>query len=422
VRPIIDPQLVNQLRIDKDLREDADQGVPKWVWAGVGVLALGLAAAGAWWWQSHRPVPVQTVMATASNAGRAGQAVLQATGYVTAKRQATVATQITGTLTQVLIEEGDVVKPGQIMARLDDTALRASLNAAQAQTEVTAANVNQLQAQLAQVEADAKRTAELAAQGVVTKQVAEQSRTSVTTLKAQLESARKQAEASKAQLAQAKVNFDFTVVRAPFGGVITAKAAQVGEIISPLSAGGGFTRTGVGTIVDMDSLEIEVDVNESYIAQVQPNMPVESVLQAYPDWRIPSHVIAVIPTADRGKATVKVRVGLDQKDARIVPNMGVRVAFLQKQDKATKDANKADAPKPPVGVLLAPTAIVERGGDKVVFLVQDGRAVQRSVTTAPQAIDGKTLVTQGLKAGDSVIATPPETLRDGMAVVVGPSN
>jgi hypothetical protein len=178
----------------------------------------------------------------------------------------------------------------------------------------------------------------------------------------------------------------------------------------------------VGTIVDMDSLEIEVDVNESYIAQVQPNMPVESVLQAYPDWRIPSHVIAVIPTADRGKATVKVRVGLDQKDARIVPNMGVRVAFLQKQDKATKDANKADAPKPPVGVLLAPTAIVERGGDKVVFLVQDGRAVQRSVTTAPQAIDGKTLVTQGLKAGDSVIATPPETLRDGMAVVVGPSN
>jgi RND family efflux transporter MFP subunit len=422
VRPIIDPQLVNQLRIDKDLREDADQGVPKWVWAGVGVLALGLAAAGAWWWQSHRPVPVQTVMATASNAGRAGSAVLQATGYVTAKRQATVATQITGTLTQVLIEEGDVVKPGQIMARLDDTALRASLNAAQAQTEVTAANVNQLQAQLAQVEADAKRTAELAAQGVVTKQVAEQSRTSVTTLKAQLESARKQAEASKAQLAQAKVNFDFTVVRAPFGGVITAKAAQVGEIISPLSAGGGFTRTGVGTIVDMDSLEIEVDVNESYIAQVQPNMPVESVLQAYPDWRIPSHVIAVIPTADRGKATVKVRVGLDQKDARIVPNMGVRVAFLQKQDKANKDANKADAPKAPVGVLLAPTAIVERGGDKVVFLVQDGRAVQRTVTTAPQAIDGKTLVTQGLKAGDSVIATPPETLRDGMAVVVGPSN
>lgn len=419
MRPIIDPQLVNQLRIDNAQREDADAGVPKWVWALVAVLAVLLAAGGAWWWMGHRPVPVQTVMATASNAGRAGSAVLQATGYVTAKRQATVATQITGTLTQVLIEEGDVVKPGQIMARLDDTALRASLNAAQAQTEVTAANVNQLQAQLAQVEADAKRTAELAAQGVVTKQVAEQSRTSVNTLKAQLEASRKQAEASKAQLAQAKVNFDFTVVRAPFGGVITAKAAQVGEIISPLSAGGGFTRTGVGTIVDMDSLEIEVDVNESYIAQVQPGMPVESVLQAYPEWRIPSHVIAVIPTADRGKATVKVRVGLDQKDARIVPNMGVRVAFLQKQDKA---AVKPDAPKPPAGVLLAPTAIVERGGDKVVFLVQDGLAVQRSVTTAPQAIDGKTLVTQGLKAGDSVIAAPPETLRDGMAVVVGPSN
>ena len=416
MRPIIDPQLVNQLRIDKDLREDAGGGgVPKWVWAGVGVLAIALAGAGGWWWMSHRPVPVKTVMATASSAGRAGSAVLQATGYVTAKRQATVATQITGTLTQVLIEEGDVVKPGQVMARLDDTALRATLNAAQAQTEVTAANVNQLQAQLAQVEADAKRTAELAAQGVVSKQVAEQSRTSVTTLKAQLESARKQAEASKAQLAQAKVNFDFTVVRAPFGGVITAKAAQVGEIISPLSAGGGFTRTGVGTIVDMDSLEVEVDVNESYIAQVQPGMPVESVLQAYPDWRIPSHVIAVIPTADRGKATVKVRVGLDQKDARIVPNMGVRVAFLQKQDKA---GAKPDAPQLPAGVLLAPTSLVERDGKKVVYTIVDGRAAQREVVTAAQPIDAKTVVTQGLKAGDTVIDAPPETLRDGMAVVV----
>ena len=163
---------------------------------------------------------------------------------------------------------------------------------------------------------------------MATQQFAEQSRTAVATATAQLAARRREADAARAQVAAAKVNFEYSVVRAPFAGVVTVKAAQVGEIVSPLSAGGGFTRTGVGTIVDMDSLEIDVDVNEAYINQVRPDMPAEAVLSAYPDWKIPAHVIAIVPAADRGKATVKVRVGLEQKDPRIVPDMGVRVAFL----------------------------------------------------------------------------------------------
>ena len=379
-------------------------------------MALAGAAAGAWWWFTHQPVPVQTVMAKSSSTRGVAGAVLQGTGYVTAKRQATVSTQITGTLTQVLIEEGDTVKAGQVLARLDDSALRAALNAAAANTEAVAAQVRQLQAQVAQAEADARRTAELAASGVLSKQAAEQSRTGLATLTAQLEASRKAAEASRAQLVQAQVNFDYSVVRAPFAGVITAKSAQVGEIVSPLSAGGGFTRTGVGTIVDMDSLEVEVDVNEAYIAQVLPSMRVEAVLSAYPDWRVPSHVIAVIPTADRGRATVKVRIALEQKDPRILPNMGVRVAFL------AKDA-KADPSQPavPVGVLLPPAAVVQRDGVSVVFIVADGRAQQRQVTAAAQPYQGLTLLTQGLVAGDPVVAAPPDTLRDGMAVSLVPA-
>jgi RND family efflux transporter MFP subunit len=378
------------------------------------IVVLIAAGVGAWWWWSSRPVPVATVTAKANGGARGGGAVLQATGYVTARRQATVSTQITGTLTQLLIEEGDRVKAGQIIARLDDKALRSSVVAASANAEATAAQVSQLQAQLAQVEADARRTGELAASGMLSRQVAEQSRTGVTTLKAQLDAARKAAEASRAQLAQAQVNFDFTLVRAPFAGVVTEKAAQVGEIVSPLSAGGGFTRTGVGTIVDMESLEVDVDVNEAYIGQVQPGMPVESVLGAYPDWRIPSHVITIVPTADRGKATVKVRIAMEEKDARIVPNMGVRVSFLQKAVAA------ADKAPPAAGVLLPPSAVVQRDGRSVVFLVGEGRARLRAVTAAPQPIDGQTLLTQGLNAGDVVVATPPDDLRDGSAVQVAP--
>jgi RND family efflux transporter MFP subunit len=307
---------LNELRIQRTERDDQG-GPPRWLWLVVaGVVVVLLAAAGGWWLWMARPVVVQTATATApAGGGGAAGAVLQATGYVTPRRRATVSTQITGTLTQVLIEEGDHVEKGQVLARLEDSALRAGLGAARANLASAQAQIATAQAQLTQAQADAHRQDELVASGMVTKQAAEQARTAVATSVAQLDARRREADAVNAQLAQAQVNFDYSVVRAPFAGVVTEKAAQVGEIVSPLSAGGGFTRTGVGTIVDMDSLEIEVDVSEAYIGQVQANMPAEAVLDAYPDWKIPAHVIAIVPAADRGKGTVKVRVALEQKDA-----------------------------------------------------------------------------------------------------------
>jgi RND family efflux transporter MFP subunit len=401
--------LLKELRIEGAQREERGGGPPKWLWGLLaGVVVLAGAGGAAWWFLAgSRPVPVQTATVRANGQGPSADAVLQATGYVTARRMATVSAQITGTLTEVLIDEGFKVRKGQVLARLDDTGLKAGLAAAEAQVRTAQANLGQLRAQLAQAEADARRQAELAASGMTTRQTQEQTATAVKTYAAQLEAAQRQVEAAQAQVKQAHVNYDYATVRAPFDGVVTARAAQVGEIISPLSAGGGFTRTGVGTIVDMDSLEVNVDVNEAYIAQVKSDMPCEAVLDAYPDWKIPAHVVAVIPSADRGKATVKVRVALDQKDDRVVPDMGVRVSFLAAKPKAS------DAPVP--GVLLPPEAVVPRDGAQVVFVVSDDKAHQRPVKLGADV--GKfRLATEGVKAGDSVIVSPPDNLKDGAAV------
>ena len=408
----IDRKLLSQLRIHGAQREDEEgSGAGRrvvWIVAAA-VLGLALLGGAAWWLLGQRPTPVQTATAIAPGSGSgAAAAVLQATGYITARRQATVSTQITGTLTEVLIEEGVRVEKGQVIARLEDSGLRASLAVAEANVKSAVAMVQTAEAQLHQAQADSQRQQALVSSGMATQQFAEQSRTAVATATAQLDARRREADAARAQVAQARVNFDYSIVRAPFAGVVTVKAAQVGEIVSPLSAGGGFTRTGVGTIVDMDSLEIDVDVNEAYINQVKPDMPAEAVLSAYPDWRIPAHVIAIVPTADRGKATVRVRVGLDQKDPRIVPDMGVRVSFL-----GQKASPAAPAPK---GVLVPPAAIAEREGKSVVFVVEGGRAHARAVPAVLPDIGALKLVPEGVKAGDRVVVSPPPALQDGVSV------
>jgi RND family efflux transporter MFP subunit len=403
---------LNELRIQRTERDDHG-GPPRWLWPVVaGVVVVLLAAAGGWWLWMSRPVVVQTATAAApAGGGGAAGAVLQATGYVTPRRRATVSTQITGTLTQVLIEEGDHVEKGQVLARLEDSALRAGLGAARANLASAQAQIATAQAQLTQAQADAHRQDELVASGMVTKQAAEQARTAVATSVAQLDARRREADAVNAQLAQAQVNFDYSVVRAPFAGVVTEKAAQVGEIVSPLSAGGGFTRTGVGTIVDMDSLEIEVDVSEAYIGQVQANMPAEAVLDAYPDWKIPAHVIAIVPAADRGKGTVKVRVALEQKDARLVPDIGVRVSFLAKKDAAAPAQAQAAR-----GALVPASAVVQRDGHAAVFVVVDGKARLHAVTPATPDVGTMKSIPAGIAAGDRVVLAPPTTLQDGAAV------
>jgi RND family efflux transporter MFP subunit len=194
------------------------------------------------------------------------------------------------------------------------------------------------------------------------------------------------------------------IIRAPFDGVITTKDAQPGEMISPVSAGGGFTRTGIGTIVDMTSLEIEIDVNESYINRVEPSQPVEATLDAYPNWKIPCKVIAIIPTANRDKSTVKVRVGFDQLDPRILPDMSVKVAFR-------------DNGGPAVGhtVMVPKSSVLNHDGRDVVFVVNNGKAERRAVTVTDTQNDNSVL-SAGVAAGEKIIVNAPADLQDGMAV------
>jgi RND family efflux transporter MFP subunit len=402
--------LLHQLRIDRGLREETAE-VRRWPWiAGGALLLVLLIGAGLWLMKSgHTAVAVHAAMAQPMTSGGPSTSVLDATGYVTARRQATVSAQITGKLSEVLIEEGDRVQAGQVLGRLDDTSQRAALAQAEAQFHSAQALLVQFQAQLAQDQRDVKRAEDLVQRKLVSEQAVEQARTLVDTQSALLEQQRRQIEVAAANVRSAQVQLDYCTVRSPFTGVVIAKAAQVGEIVSPLSAGGGFTRTGIGTLVDMDSLEIEVDVNEAYINRVQPKQPVASVLNAYPDWKIPSHVIAIIPTADRSKATVKVRIGLDLKDDRIVPDMGVRVSFLEEQKPVEQDS------RPPRGVLV-PTAALRREGDKdILFVLKNGKAQRRTVTLGG-SFGNSRQVESGVSPGEAVIVDAPAELKDDAAV------
>ena len=405
-------RLLSQLRLDKTQREEPSSGGARGRRVLIGVIvAVLLIAAAVTYGLRFRRVDVQAASAIAPSASSAATgSVLQATGYVTARREATVSAQITGTLKQVLIEEGERVEAGQVLARLDDTAQRAALAQAEAQLAAARALRVQYQAQLEQARRDLKRSQGLFEADAVSRQDAEQARTQADALAAQVAAQEKQIELAQAQVDGGRVQLDYTVIRAPFAGVIVAKAAQPGEIVSPMSAGGGFTRTGVGTIVDMDSLEIDVDVNEAYINRVQPRQSVRAVLDAYPDWAIPAHVIAIIPTADRSKATVKVRIGLDQKDPRILPDMGASVSFLESADPAQSSAAK------PKGVFVPATAVVERGGHSVVFAIEDDHARERIVQ--PGATNGELRLVEGLPAGVQVVRRPSADLRDGTAVAI----
>jgi len=403
--------LLGQLRIDRTA--DGRAAVPRAWWIAAGavavVVALGLAAL---WLLRGAGVEVEVATAEPPAQGGGATAILQATGYVTARREATVSTQITGTLTQVVIDEGDHVNEGQILARLDDTAQQAALAQAQAQLQAAGATQVQIQAQLEQARRDLVRNEDLVTRQLVSQQALETARTQVETLAAQLEAQKRQVKLAQAGVEGARVQLAYTIVRAPFSGVIVAKAAQVGEIVSPISAGGGFTRTGVGTIVDMDSLEFEVDVNEAYINRVQPGQAAQGVLDAYPDWNIPAHVIAIIPTADRSKATVKVRIAIDQKDPRILPDMGVRVSFLED----TARGSTAGAAPPLKGVLVPGSAIVQRDARSVVFAIDGDRVRQQAVT--PGQTLGDLRLVEGIASGARVVRAPPADLRDGTRVAV----
>lgn len=402
--------LLGQLKINRNLKPDAPASRWPWLLALVAVVAAAIAA-----YVLLRPAstpPVKLATAHTLTAGAADASLLDATGYVVARRQATVSSKVTGRVQDLLIEEGQHVKEGDVLARLDDSNARAALRLAQAQLEAARADQAQVQAQLKDAQHTLQRTRELTAKKLLSQSALDTAQANADSLAAQLDAARGNVVVAQRNIAVYQQQLDDTVVRAPFTGVITVKNAQQGEMISPLSAGGAGTRTGIGTLVDMDSLEIEVDVNENFINRVSVSQKVSAHLNAYPAWDIPCEVVAVIPTADRSKATVKVRVGIDVKDPRILPEMGVRVSFLS-DDKQ----GKAEAPR---GVWIPADAVQVNGDTGIVFVYKDGRIERRAVKLGGPGPEGQQVLA-GLAAGEQVVSGGDlAQLKDGAQVEVAP--
>ena len=398
--------LLKSLKID---RNAAPPESKRGLWVTLAVVAALLVLAIAAWalFGRDKGIEVQTSEVVAIGNGGGNPSVLDATGYVVARRMATVSSKITGKVREIMIEEGQQVEAGQIMATLDPIDANAQRDLSQSQMLAARSQIDSVRAQLKDAESNATRLGSLVGQKLVSRAQFEQAVAQRDALRAQVTTAQRNAQVASASLRIADLSVDNTIVRAPFAGVVIAKAAQPGEIVSPLSAGGGFTRTGIGTIVDMDSLEVEVEVGESFIGRVKPGMPTETLLNAYQDWKIPGKVIAIIPAADRGKATIKVRVGLDTKDPRIVPDMGARVGFLE--------AVKPVASNATPGVLAPVAAIVQRGDKDVVFIVDGEQARMRSVTLGRTLGDDREVL-QGLAGGDNVILAPSDKLVDGARV------
>jgi RND family efflux transporter MFP subunit len=331
--------LLNELRIDRSAPPPRQIRPLQWlipiaILAGVGFVfyfvdftpqagpppASSTAAASA-------PAPVKAPLAMTFDGS-----ILDATGYVVARRQATVSAEVTGQVVEVLIEEGQRVVENELLARLDDAIPRAQLDLVQSQLASARASLKELEVQLRQAKLDLERTRGLAARQLASQSDLDRDTLAVESLDARLARAEREVNVAERSVALQRRALEEMEVRAPFAGVVVAKAAQPGEIVSPMSAGGGFTRTGICTIVDMDSLEVEVDVNEAYINRVVPGQPVRVALNAYPDQPFKAEVIAIIPTADRNKATVRVRIAFLERDEKVLPDMGVKVAFMPVED------------------------------------------------------------------------------------------
>jgi len=374
----------------------------------VGLLLLVVAAGAVWFLTRPRAVAVRTVV-VAQNAGSGGAAaVLNASGYVTARRQATVSSKVTGKVAEVMVEEGLRVEKDQVLARLDDSQARFALALAQAQLDASQRTIVEGEARLREARIRQGRLRDLVAQGISTRADWDSIEAEVDALAAHVEAQRGDARAADRNVALARQALEDTVIRAPFAGVAISKNAQPGEMISPISAGGGFTRTGISTIVDMSSLEIEVDVNEAYIQRITAGQQVTATLDAYPDWQIPGHVITTIPAADRQKATVTVRIGFEQLDPRILPDMGVKVAFLA-------EAGSGVAARPAVRVARA--AIRGASGNEFVFVAGADQRLERRAVRLAAGGDDPAEVIAGLVAGERVVVEGPADLVAGTRVV-----
>jgi len=395
------------LRID-DSRRKAGAGGPRRLWIPATILILAVIGTGAFFaFRGERPV-VETGVARQASSDR--PTLLNASGYVTPRRRATVAAKITGRVTGVYFDEGVHVVAGQVLATLDDSDVRRALDSAKADRNATQAGLEDLQVQLKNAEIELHRAQALQADGVESQEGLDNAKTAADSLRAKIYLTKEEVLAGDARIQEAQQAVDNCTIRAPFEGIVVSKDAQIGEMVSPISAGGGFTRTGIATIVDMNSNEIEVDVNEAFIARVVPGQPVTAVLDAYPDWQIPSKVRTVIPTADREKATVKVRISFLKLDPRILPDMGVKVTFLGAQP---KEENGTAAPV----TLIPQGAVRDDGGKKIVFLVKGDHVERRAISLAgTSGTDAQVLA--GVNSGDVVVVKGPANLQDGEAVAV----
>jgi len=395
---------LDDLRIERSTKPD--KPFPIWP-VVISILVLLVMGGIVWYLNRPKPITVRTVLARETGSpGSTERTVLNASGYVTARRAATVSSKVTGKVMEVNVEEGMHVKEGQILARIDDTNVKASLKLAEAQLTSARAGIAETRARIKEAVLNLRRIAELAKNNISAQADLDHAEADAAALNARLAQQEAEVIVSDRNVATWQQQLDDTIIRAPYSGIVTSKNAQPGEMISPISAGGGFTRTGICTIVDMESLEVEIDVNESYINRVQPSQPVEATLDAYQDWKIPCKVIAIIPTADRQKSTVKVRVGFDKLDPRILPEMGVKVAFRE---------TAGPLPAAARNVLVPKTAVQQQEGQDVVLVVQKGRAERRAVTVHSTTAD-EAIIGAGLAAGEKIVADWPQGLTGGMPI------
>jgi len=353
---------------------------------------------------------VKTVLVEAVSRPLSGGTVLNATGYVTARRRATVSSKVSGKITEILVEEGDLVSEGQVVARLDPVNVMAILALAEAQLGASKASTDEIAVLLREAELNFERVTRLASEQIASQSDLDESKARVDSLKARLHRLTAEIEVAARQVALRRQELQDLEIQAPFSGVVISKDAQPGEVISPASAGSGFTRTGICTLVDMGSLEIEVDVNESFINRVSSKQPVTAVLDAYSDWKILAEVIAIVPSADRQKATVKVRIGFNELDARILPEMGVKVSF---QEPSTGAPVESVRPY----IMIPSSCLLDEGTRSYVWIVDDGKVEKRSIKVRSK--DGnQVMIEAGVRAGENLVVDPPNTLENGSAVVV----
>jgi RND family efflux transporter MFP subunit len=399
---------LGSLRIDDAQRTRSNVGKRLALLVGAVILLAGLSGAMFVFWGKAPEVEVAVAQKPPAG-GR--EALLNASGYVTPRRRATIAAKITGLVTGVYFDEGTHVREGQVLATLDDSDVRKALDSAKSDRDSTKATVHDYEVQLRNAQIELRRAEQLTQAGIQTQEQLDNARTTVDSLQAKIDLVKVQVTAAEARIQVAQQAVDNCTVRAPFDGIVVSKDAQIGEMVSPISAGGGFTRTGIATVVDMNSNEIEVDVNEAYIARVVSGQAVTAVLDAYPDWQIPSRVRTVIPSADREKATVKVRISFLKLDPRILPDMGVKVTFL------SEEKHEAKTHDSPAGVLVPESAVRDDSGRKIVFLVKDNHAERRAVTVGnTRGADAE--IMGGLAPGDTVIVKGPREIRDGQSVEI----